>query len=164
MKKTTRLFSFFLLSAVFNSNFASAQGSVSVKSTDGYTVNIAVVPTAIVTNATSCQYGYNYNVRLSYNINFEGPNQPASLYMLNGAYGYGTSMHAFDMPKTQGAGFVFSHSNVWRSENDCATATVAIVSGNQVTLEIEGPGISRQFVSFTIDAPVSGMADSKTGR
>lgn len=147
MNKTLPLFISILLFSVFTAGTASAQASVT--STNGYTVSIVIIPRAIVPASNSCQYGYIYNVRIDYSVVFSGPNQPSSLYTLQGTFGCGSASHFYNIPNTQGAGTVTSQSNVWRNHNDCATATVSSLSCNQTTIEIAGPGISHRFITFS---------------
>lgn len=147
MKQILTLITIVVLSSVF-SKTTSAQTSVT--STTGYTVNIAVQPKAIVVSSSSCQYGYNYNVKLDYNITFSGTNIPSSLYTLQGTLGCNSSAsHFFDLPNNGGVGSVTSQSNVWNSNHDCATASVASLNCYTVNIQISGPGISNRTVSFT---------------
>lgn len=121
-----------------------------IVSNNGYTVFISVQPKAIIPLSSTCANGYNYNVKLDYTISFSGNNIPASLYTLQGTLGCGTSSHFFDLPNNGGTGTVNSQSRVWNPNRDCATATTATLSCGTVNIEIEGPGISRRTVSFTI--------------
>lgn len=148
MKKIIPVFSVILLCAILNVTPAFSQGSVT--SSNGYTVNIVVMPKAIVPTSSSCLYGYNYNVRLDYSVTITGSNRPSSLYTLQGRVGCGSSSHFFDLPNGASAGSVISQSNVWRSQSDCGTATVANLGCNTVSIEIEGPGISARTISFTV--------------
>ncbi len=132
----------------FTQNF-SATAQISVTSTDGYTVNIVITPKSIIASSGSCQYGYNYNVQLDYAITYTGPNQPSSLYTMQGTLGCGSSSHFFDLPNGQANGTVISQSNVWNGASTCNSATVNNLSCNLATIEIEGPGISHRFVTFS---------------
>lgn len=126
----------------------SANAQFHIASTTGYTANVDVVPLSIVNTTDGCQNGYNYNVKLGYRISFTGTNAPASMYTLQGVLGCGVSTHFFDLPNNGGYGNITSQSRVWTTKKDCATATVQSFSCNLVTLEIEGPGISRRFVTL----------------
>lgn len=121
-----------------------------VVSTDGYSVTISVQPKAIVPTSSSCTNGYNYNVRMDYNITFSGNNIPSSLYTLQGTLGCGTNSHFFNLPNNGGAGSVTSGSNVWRSITDCNAATVSTLSCNIINIQIQGPGISSRTVTFVV--------------
>jgi hypothetical protein len=128
---------------------------IRVTSTTGYAVNIVVTPVAIVPLSSSCQYGYNYNVKLNYAISMTGSNIPASLYTLQGTLGCSSSAsHFFDLPNSGGSGSVVSSSRQWTAMQDCNTATVASKNCNTVNIQIEGPGISSRTISFT---PVSAI-------
>lgn len=145
MKKTLLYLSFSLslllsISPVFS--------QISVISQDGYSVHIIARPKQIITYSNDCTWGYTYNVRIDYHVNFSGPNQPASLYTLQGSLGCGGSSHFFDLPNSPATGSVNSQSNVWNSNSDCATSTVTSLGCMIVTVDIEGPGISARTVTF----------------
>jgi hypothetical protein len=128
------------------------QGQANVNSTTGYTVHITLQPVNIVPSTNNCTYGYNYNVRLHYNITFTGTNIPASLYTLQGTIGCGTSSHFYDLPNNGGAGNVVSQSNVWNPNSNCNTATPASLFCNVAAVQIEGPGITAQTVNVPLPA------------
>jgi hypothetical protein len=140
----------YLFSAILFLQGSRTFSQTSVTSTDGYTVNISVIPKAIVPGSGSCEFGYNYNVQLQFSVSYTGINQPASLYTMQGTLGCGSDIHFFDLPNGQNSGTVTSQSNVWRGTSDCATSNVVTLGCNQVTIEIEGPGISHQFVTFAV--------------
>lgn len=126
----------------------TATAQVSVTSTNGYSVNIVISPRSIITTSLSCENGYSYNVQLDYSVTYSGPNQPSSLSTLQGTLGCDGASHFFDLPNGQATGSVTSQSNVWTSSNSCNTATVNSLSCDLATIEIEGPGISHQFIAF----------------
>lgn len=129
----------------------------SVTSTKGYTVTLNVYPSAIVPASTSdCRYGYNYNVKMNYNITISGPNAPASLYTLQGTVGCGSDAIFFDLPNNGGTGNVIS-SRAWTSKTDCASASVSALSCKNVSIQIEGPGISSRTLSYTAAASPLGV-------
>lgn len=141
----------FFLSFIFCLSFTNQSFSqISVQSTNGYSVNINVVPVAIVTDADNCASGYNYNIALNYNVTFSGTNIPKSLNTLQGTVTNNSVSHFFKLPKKAGFGSATSHSNVWRNISDCATATIATMSLKMINIEIEGDGISARTVSFPI--------------
>lgn len=152
MNKNLPVFALVLFLSVLFTKPASSQ--LSITSNSGYTVTIGIVPRAIVPTSNSCQYGYNYNIRLDYSIVFTGNNAPNSLNTLQGTFGCGSSSHFFNLPNGQGSGSVTSQSNVWRSQSDCATATISSLSCNLVTIEISGPGISHRYVTFAVSTPL----------
>lgn len=137
----------FLIPAI---NKFEAKGQISVVSNNGYSVNIIVKPKSIVPSTNNCQWGYNYNVSIDYTVTFSGNNAPSSLYTLQGTVGCGSNAHFFSLPRNANAGNVNSSSNQWRSQNDCASATVNSLSCNQATIEISGPGIGHRTVNFPV--------------
>lgn len=141
----------FFLSFIFCLSFSNKSFSqISVQSTNGYSVNINIVPFAIVTNANSCPNGYNYNIELNFNVTFSGTNIPKSLQTLQGTITNNSVSHFFKLPKKGGSGSTTSNSNVRRDVSDCATATIATMSLTMINIEIEGDGISARTVSFPI--------------
>jgi hypothetical protein len=142
MKKFT--FIILLLSLFQVSSFSQT----SVSSTNGYQVNLNVYPAAIVPTSSSCTWGYNYVVKMAYNITLTGNNVPGSLYTLQGTVGCGSSAIFFDLPNNGGSGNVNS-SNAWTSAKNCATVTVPAMGCNTVNIQISGPGISYRTVSFS---------------
>ena len=139
-----------LLFSLFSKTAVYAQANI--VSSNGYTVHITIHPVSIVPSGSSCQYGYNYNVKLNYNISFSGNNIPASLYTLQGIIGCGSSTHFYDLPNNGGNGNITTQSNVWNANPDCATATPATLLCNTAAIQIEGPGIAAQTVIITLPA------------
>lgn len=127
----------------------SASAQVKVTSTKGYTVSIEVIPDKIVAKGKDCKYGYNYNVKLKYDIKITGKNKPESLYTLQGTLGCGKSSHFFDLPNKADDGDVTSQSNVWNPNSDCKTATVSSLFCDSIAIQIEGPGIASQVLRFS---------------
>lgn len=153
MKRSLPLsvYSVIFLLATLIPTFSFAQ--IKVTSTTGYSVSIDAQPTAIIkSSGGNCQYGYNYNVRLSYIVKINGTSAPTSLYTLQGTMGCGSSSHYFDLPNNSNQGSVLSSSNVWTSLTNCSIANVINMSCSQVTIEIEGPGISHRYVSGIINS------------
>jgi hypothetical protein len=143
--RSTFLFTF---SFLINSTEIFSQASVS--SSAGYTVNIVIIPVTIIPSSTVCTWGYNYNVRVNYNISFTGTNIPASLYTLQGYITCGSTTHFFDLPNNGGTGTVTSTSNQWNSNSDCNTATVTSLHCNSVNIQINGNGIAAQTITFPV--------------
>lgn len=129
-----------------------AFSQTSVVSSTGYVVNIVVQPVQIILTSNSCVNGYNYNVKMNYSVTFSGSNIPSSLYTLQGTIGCGSNSHFFDLPNAGGVGTVTSQSNVWRSVSDCGTATVSSLLCNTIKVQIQGPGINYQTVTFVVSA------------
>lgn len=135
-----------LLCLIFSLDSSKAQ--VSVTSTNGYTVHIDISPQSIVA-PSSCPFGYNYNVNLNYTVTFSGTNVPASLYTLQGSLTCSSQGNFFNLPNSGGSGSVTSGSNPYLGTSDCATATPSSLGCNSGQIQIEGPGIPNQFVSFS---------------
>ena len=68
-----------------------------VASNSGYSVHLNVYPEAIVPATMSCPYGYNYQVRMRYDITFSGSNIPSELYTLQGRVHCGSTNLFFDL-------------------------------------------------------------------
>ncbi len=117
-------------------------GSCTITSTDGYKVYINVWATQILVETSPCTWGYNYDVRLNYNVSFSGTNIPANLYTLQGYVFCGTSSLFFDLPNNGGSGTVDTGGNAWRGISDCGTATPQSLSCLNAKIEIGGPGIA----------------------
>jgi len=117
-----------------------------IGSTTGYTVTAHVVPVALVITNSVCPWGYNYNVRLAYSVEFSGTNVPANLWTLQGNVVCGNQSLFFNLPNSGGTGLVTTTSNPWRGIGDCATADVNSLSCFTVRLQINGPGIPNQNV------------------
>lgn len=138
-----------------------------IVSTDGYSVTLSVQPVAIVPSTTDCPWGYNYNVTLNYDITFSGSNIPGSLYTLQGTLRCNTSSSSttdlfFDLPNNGGTGSVTTGTNPFVGVTastaynyvgipGCLAATPASLSclGNNLAIQINGPGIPDQIVSCT---------------
>ncbi len=117
-----------------------------INSSNGYTVVAHVVPVDIVPSSSSCPWGYNYNVRLAYEIEFNGAGAPASMWTLQGNVICGGQSLFFNLPNSGGSGVVTTTSNAWRGVSDCTTADVSSLSCFSVRLQVNGPGISNQTV------------------
>lgn len=155
MKQTLRTQT--LLTFIFISLFYSVSFSqISVVSTTGYAVNIDVRPIAVNPASNNCTYGYNYTVKLRYNISITGNNRPSSLYTLQGTVGCGSTASFFDLPNNAGSGTVNS-ANAWTSLNNCGTVTVSSLDCDLITIQISGPGISNRFVTFYPSEAVLGV-------
>ncbi|MGC4034348.1 MAG: T9SS type A sorting domain-containing protein [Chitinophagaceae bacterium] len=122
---------------------------ITVASTNGYVVDINVQPTIVTPSSTSCQYGYNYTVTLSYYISFRGSNLPSSMYTLQGTLGCNSGANFFNLP-TNGGNGTTTTSNAWTSTSDCVGVTPSKLGCNTVNIKIEGPGISSQVVSYPV--------------
>jgi len=126
----------------------SAQSQITVTSTEGYTVDINVQPESIIA-PNSCQWGYTYKVRLTYVISFIGSNAPKQLYTLQGTVGCGSNQQFFNLPNKPGNG-VANSANAWTSSSSCQTATPRELNCNAISIQIEGPGIPSQTISYPI--------------
>jgi hypothetical protein len=120
----------------------SSVGSCTITSTNGYKVHINVWATQILVETSPCTWGYNYDVRLNYNISFSGLNIPSSLSTLQGTVFCGSSTLFFDLPNSGGSGTVDTGGNAWRNVSDCNTATPQSLNCLNATIQIDGPGIA----------------------
>ncbi len=129
----------------------SLNAQITINSTDGYSVTVSAVPQNIVTYSSSCQWGYSWNVNMSYKIAFAGTNAPASMYTLNGTVGCGSNNMWFELPDGPSQGTAVTTSTPWNSASNCTTASIANMSCKDVFITIEGRGIS----SRTVQVPVA---------
>ncbi len=134
--------------ALFSFNQANAQAHATVTSSRGYYVDITLDVVRIIA-PNSCQWGYNFNTRISYNITFGGSNIPKELYTLQTTLACGTYNNFMSLPEKGGKGEKNTHSNPWNPNGDCATATPSSLNCNTFSLVIEGPGIARQTISMS---------------
>jgi len=117
-----------------------------VNSTTGYSVTTRITPLEVVKPA-SCPWGYNYNLRIGYDISFSGENIPSGLYTMQARISCGSQELFFDLPNGAASGEIITSANPWRGESDCATATPASLNCRNVVIEIEGVGITARNVN-----------------
>lgn len=113
-----------------------------VTSSDGYTVYALVWAQKILVETSPCTNGYNYDVRLRYNITFSSPPSGGSLYTLQGNIFCGSSSLFFDLPNNGGTGVVDSQGNAWRGVSDCGSATPRSLGCLNASVQVQGPGIA----------------------
>jgi len=140
--------------------------SCAITSSAGYTVYVTVTAKSLVKPPT-CVNGYNYNVKLDYNISFSGNVAAANIYTLQGNITCASTPIFFDLPNGAGAGTITTTSNPWRPNTDCATATVASLGCTSAVIDIEGNGISARtcssstlpvkLISFTSETTDNGV-------
>jgi hypothetical protein len=123
---------------------AEVFGQCTIPSSSNYTVIASVVPIELVPSSMTCPWGYNYNVKVAYDVAFVGPGAPASMYTLQGNVICGSQSLFFNLPNSGGSGTVTTTSNPWRGLTDCATAGLGTLSCYTVRLQIEGLGIPSQ--------------------
>lgn len=80
----------------------TSQAQCSVTASTGYSVVAHGATSDIVPSSYSCQWGYNYNVRLAYEIEFNGTGAPGSMYTLQGNVVCGSQSLFFDLPNSGG--------------------------------------------------------------
>ncbi|MNJ91796.1 hypothetical protein D3C87_94510 [compost metagenome] len=159
MRKSTRLVQLTFVVSLFSIIlFSRANAQCSVVSTDGYVVNVSIVPRTIVVSSTNCPWGYNYNVGFDYNISITGPGAAAQytlqalIYCVNGQIN-----GAYSLPLNGGTGTAVTTTNPAIPHNgsaygynspyvSCTNATVATLNCNSVDLIIQGPGIPYQVI------------------
>jgi hypothetical protein len=143
-----------LKSLVFTVLFVSlsqqvkGQASTTVHSSNGYDVHVTLGTTAVIA-PSSCPWGYNYNVRINYNISFSGSNIPANLYTLQANLACGSQNNFTQLPLSGGSGTRVTSSNPWRSSTDCGTITASKLNCNTFNLVINGPGIPNQTIAMS---------------
>lgn len=115
----------------------------SIPSSDGYTVEVTLYPIELELPET-CEFGYNYDVLIGYDIAFTGNNIPSNVWTLYATLGCGPDGFYVDLPTSAGSGFVLTTSNQWTSDIDCATATPESRECTDWELVINGPGINYQ--------------------
>ncbi|WKZ65340.1 MAG: T9SS type A sorting domain-containing protein [Flavobacteriales bacterium] len=123
----------------------AARAQCTVASSSGYSVNMRVYPEAVEPSTDDCPWGYNYRVRMRYDIAFSGSNAPASLWTLQGRVACGGAGIYFDLPNEGGSGTVVT-SNSWTAMTNCATVTPNDLGCFAVEVDINGPGIPAQTV------------------
>lgn len=134
--------------SVLSFNKANSQAYTVVKSSNGYQVLITLDVVRIIA-PNSCKWGYNFNTRISYDVQFAGNNIPNSLYTLQTTLSCGQYDNFTSLPLKGGKGEKNTHSNPWNPSSDCSTATPASLNCNTFELEIEGPGIARQTLTLS---------------
>lgn len=130
-------------------NNINSQTSTTVTSTTGYSVNITLNVVRIVA-PNSCRWGYNFNTRISYDVQFSGTNIPSNLYTLQTTLACGSYDNFTSLPTNGGNGQVNTHSNPYNPNGDCATATPSSLNCNTFALVIEGPGISNRSINMAL--------------
>lgn len=128
-----------------------AHGELVVNSSNGYQVHVYIQLTHVLPSSMSCPWGYNWNVALNYNIWFTGNNAPASMYTLQGTVGCGSTNLFFDLPNDGGSGSTITTSNPYRSQSDCATVNLGTLGCHSTSIQIHGPGIGSQVISYQPD-------------
>lgn len=125
---------------------SSAMAQCTVTSTTGYQMHALITLKELVKPA-SCPNGYNYNLKIGYEIWFTGTNIPGSMYTLQARASCGAQGLFFDLPNDGGTGEVTTSANPWRGASDCSTATLTQLGCRSVVLEVQGPGVSYQNVN-----------------
>lgn len=123
-----------------------------INSSDGYTVHVELYPVSIVVPET-CNWGYNYDVQISYDISFSGDNIPTNLWSLQATLECGAESFFVDLPNGGGEGFANTISNQWTSDTDCDTATPESRECTDFALTIHGPGINSQTLDCNVVYP-----------
>ncbi|MFZ6050790.1 HYR domain-containing protein, partial [Halocola ammonii] len=133
-----------------------------VSSSDGYDVDIKVMPIAINPVGSTCAFGYSYTVTLAYQIDFSGSNIPASLYTLQGNINCDGSNIFFNLPNSGGSG-VFTTSQAYTSQTNCATVTPADLACGGIDVDISGPGIPNTTVTVPTSNDITLTVEDNNG-
>ncbi|MBX2817369.1 MAG: T9SS type A sorting domain-containing protein [Saprospiraceae bacterium] len=137
------LSSFFLI--VFSQ---SLDGQCEIFSEDGYSVQVSLIPTDVIT-PEDCEFGYNWNVEIAYNIRFLGDNPPANLWTLQGFLYCDGDSSFFNLPLTEDMGDTITVGNLYRAQNDCDVVTLDSLHCDSIVLQIQGPGIPDTMITCT---------------
>lgn len=117
-----------------------------------YTVTLNIYPQAIIPSSTSCQFGFNYNVSVGYDIKITGTNPPSpassALYTSQGTItcnnGTNGNQSIFiDLDNGVSSTTTTSTSSPYSSLSDCNTATTASYNCSSFSYEVQGPGLSK---------------------
>ncbi len=145
---------FFLLTTIGLFFPASSQAQCVVNaSNNDYSVSVQITSLELLV-PTNCEFGYNYNLAIGYEITYSGSNIPATMYNLQGEIGCGSQNLGFQFPTSTGSGngvkvvsgTATTWSNPWRNVADCSTATAESLGCGLFTLRIEGVGIPSQTI------------------
>jgi len=138
----------FTLLILINSYYCKSQYIVT--SNTGYSVILKINMIDII-KPTTCQWGYNYNILLEYDIQFVGDNIPSGLWILQGVFNCGDDFMFFDLPNNGGVGTIATSSNPWRGLNDCNSLNLESLNCGEINLIILGPGIDTDTVKLPIE-------------
>ena len=128
--------------------FASAQCTISSSGCGGYTVQVSITPTTIVTSSATCPFGYNYNVTFNYSITVSGSNtcwngnigiQPQIFCnsQNNGYYTINVPAPTVGVPSTNTyTGTLTTTTNPYNSNTDCTSATPLSLNCNSTNITI----------------------------
>ena len=142
MKKLLPSTLLLLLSVLFT-QILNAQ--TTLNSNNGYSVTLSVRPVRVIVTGY-WDGGYNYQVELSYNTRFTGSNAPSSMWNMPGVVGCGSQTNGFQLPTGQGSGSVYTYTST--AQGDYRNASVAKLGCTNVTMSIDGPGISYSNISI----------------
>lgn len=114
----------------------------------GYYVRVTITAKSVNTESDKCEYGYNYSIKLKYDIKISGSNKPDELYTLQGTLNKGSKTLFFDLPNSKGEGNV-NTANDWTDQTNCEDVDVDSMGFDKIVVEIEGPGIEHQFITLS---------------
>ncbi len=130
---------------------ASVYSQVTIHSTDGYDVTIAVRPVSVEVLSSDCTFGYSFKVNMEYDIVFSGPNQPQNLWNFQGNLKCDDNISMnFQLPPKGGTGYKKTDQSYWNGSN-CDVATPEMLGCNTNELIVSGPGILQQTNTYTVD-------------
>ncbi len=135
---------------------ATAKTSVAANGSNNYSVIIQLSPT-LVNAPGSCNYGYGYTVNIDYHVSFTGNAPAGGLYTLQGTLSCDPANSFFPILNdnqfvnngTTTAGTTTT-SNAWNPATDCADVTAQSLGCDQISLQIQGPGIPYQVISLPL--------------
>lgn len=149
---------FIFITILFLTLSGSTSAQCTINSSNGYQVNVTIIPKNIVVSSTDCPWGYNYNVQLDYTVTFTGSNIPSGLYTLQTTITCNNQANSFyGLPLSGGSGTGTTTTNPfigndgaayqYTTHPDCQHATVQNLNCNAISVYIHGPGIPAQTVS-----------------
>lgn len=134
------------------STASAVYGKVIVNSSADYKVNFFVYPVDLKLEDNACKTSstsYNYQVRFAYELSFEG-NSSSNLYDFNGNLGCGGDNHLFQIPKTEGSGYILSPIKT-RNVLDCESVSLAAIGCDKIDIGINGVGIPEQTIKIDLN-------------
>ncbi len=131
---------------------SSAFSQCIITSNDGYEVHVSLYLNQVVSQS-SCEWGYNYNVEVAYDVKLVGQNIPSSLYTLQGFLKCGDTQTFFDMNNAGGEGITFT-STAWTPRTDCNSVIPADLECFTAKVIIQGPGLPYQEIECLAFGPL----------
>jgi len=135
-----------MLSMIISVQYASAQYSHTYTLSDNSTVTVDINLASVIPETTSCEWGYNYNIKINYRITFSSPNHPrlTSIQITGLADNRGGNFTMTMKKKGSGEFSQTTTSNPWTDKTDCNTITVEDLGFGNLTLVVQESGKNEQ--------------------